>query len=299
MSKNSAKRASNKSDSKGNTNQESRQKQVCKAKKWCFTYNLYPEEEIEPIVLKFKDNCEKYIFSREVGEKKGTRHLQGFIVLKDKMRPTELKLNKRIHWEKCKGSEQDNIKYCSKERTAVWKSDNIILSRPLKLITPDRPYQEFILRNIVRTEPDDRKIYWFYDKYGNVGKSAFCKYLVAKHDCLILTEGKKSDIINMVYNYTENKNLDLVVLDIPRSNESVSYKSLEEIKNGLIVNTKYETGSRVINAPHIIVFCNFFPDVEQFSTDRWHIYQIDKKFRCVREAYDKYDEKQYFDSDSD
>jgi len=50
---------------------------------------------------------------------------------------------------------------------------------------------------------------------------------------------------------------------------------LESIKNGLIVNTKYETGSKLFNSPHIIVFSNMSPDVSAMSMDRWKIICLD------------------------
>lgn len=71
------------------------------------------------------------------------------------------------------------------------------------------------------------------------------------------------------------KDVEIIILDVPRANgNNISYKSLEEIKNGIICNTKYETGSKLINPPHIVVFSNSEPDIDQFSNDRWEIFQI-------------------------
>ena len=40
----------------------------------------------------------------------------------------------------------------------------------------------------------------------------------------------------------------------------------------MICNTKYETGVKIFNSPHIICFANFPPDnLEQLSADRWII----------------------------
>lgn len=253
-------------------------KQISMASKWCFTYNNYDSNEISSIVQIFIDKCNKYIFEEEIGES-GTKHLQGYIELKKRARPTELKLNKKIHWEKCKGNERENIMYCSKDYREkktlnIYKSDNVNIPRPLKIINELKEWQQSIL-DLVKVEPDDRKIIWIYENIGNVGKSAFSKYLVVKYDALYITEGKKSDVINIVYNYILNNDLNILILDIPRDNgNKCSYKSLEEIKNGLICNTKYETGNKVINAPHIIVFSNEPPDLEKFSKDRWDIYEI-------------------------
>lgn len=271
----------------GNTNNlQSTKKQAVPSKNWFFTYNNYEISEIDLIIDIFKKKCTKYCFEHEVGES-GTPHLQGFIILKEKGRPTELKLSKKIHWEKCKGTEYDNILYCTKDyrdkkTNLLWCSSNIKIPREIKLVEPSRPYQKKILE-IIKTEPDDRTINWFYETTGRVGKSAICKYLIVKHDAVYLTEGKKTDLMNLVFNALEKSDADLVIVDVPRDNTKVSYKTLEEIKNGIICNTKYETGVKVINSPHIIVFANFRPDVQKMSYDRWNIYRIDENFEAIKE----------------
>jgi len=255
-----------------------KKKQLNKAKKWCFTYNNYTEEEIVPIVSVFDTLGTKWVFQEETGEN-GTQHLQGSLWLKDKMRPTELGLSKKIHWEVMKGTDLEAITYCSKVATRtgrIFKSAGIILPRPLKIITQLRPFQ-VSLEKILLEDPDDRSIIWISDVGGGKGKSAFCRYLINKYEACYITEGKKSDIINIIYNYTLVKELNIVLLDVPRDNNTVSYKCLEEIKNGIICNTKYETGMTLINAPHIVVFANFMPDTSKFTPDRWQIYNINSE----------------------
>lgn len=69
----------------------------------------------------------------------------------------------------------------------------------------------------------------------------------------------------------------LIVWDIPRCNlGSVSYSAIESIKNGLVCNTKCETGTKVFNAPQIIAFASSWPSAtENLSKDRWQIYKIE------------------------
>lgn len=253
-------------------------KTISQSKSWCFTLNNYCEQDIIDLKEFFKIKCKKFIFGRERGEQ-GTPHLQGYIYLYIKARPIEFKLNKKIHWEKCKGTEEQNIIYCSKEGDYI-KSSNINIPKKLKIIKDLRPWQ-LSLEKLLIVEPDDRKIIWVFEEEGGVGKSAFARYLINTYDSLYITEGKKTDIINMVYNYVLTKDLNTVILDVPRSNgNKISYKSLEEIKNGIICNTKYETGCKVINPPHIIVFANEAPEVEKLSLDRWDIYEIKDQVLC-------------------
>ena len=76
-----------------------------------------------------------------------------------------------------------------------------------------------------------------------------------------------------------NANMDctnLVVFDLPRNNgNKVSYSALEAIKNGLICNTKYETGNKLFNPPHILIFANDEPEWEAMSDDRFKVLCVD------------------------
>lgn len=81
------------------------------AKRWCFTLNNYDNQD--KITIK-NIECVYQIVGREIG-KQGTKHLQGYIEFKGGKRLSTLKkINPRIHWEKCKGNQKQNIAYCSK-----------------------------------------------------------------------------------------------------------------------------------------------------------------------------------------
>ena len=84
-------------------------KQISPAKAWCWTLNNYTTEEIDYLVPKFQELCDIAFFAEEIGES-GTPHLQGYIKLKVKARPTsKFTLCNRIHWEKSKGNLEANI----------------------------------------------------------------------------------------------------------------------------------------------------------------------------------------------
>lgn len=57
----------------------------------------------------------------ERGDQEGTRHFQGFLILKQKQRLAWLKsnINQRAHWEPMKGSPKQARDYCRKEETRV------------------------------------------------------------------------------------------------------------------------------------------------------------------------------------
>ena len=57
--------------------------------------------------------------------------------------------------------------------------------------------------------------------------------------------------------------------EFTRSQEQfVSYQAIEEVKNGILFNNKYEAKMVVFNNPHVVVFSNFEPDYKALSSDR-------------------------------
>ncbi|AXH73491.1 MAG: putative viral replication protein [Circoviridae sp.] len=86
---------------------------------YCFTvFNLTDDSEIE-LNRQLGTLCSKYLYGKEICPTTGRTHLQGFLHLKKAMRITELKLIGKPHLEACKGSEAQNIKYCSKDGNVV------------------------------------------------------------------------------------------------------------------------------------------------------------------------------------
>ena len=121
---------------------------------WCFTYSNYSVSGLDTIISTFCSKCSKYIVGEEIAPTTGTPHLQGWIKLKSKKRPTSLKLPKQIHWEKAKGSEDDNFTYCSKEGKY---HTNIVRPKPIKTLDENKLYiwQSWLL-DIIKKDPDDR-----------------------------------------------------------------------------------------------------------------------------------------------
>lgn len=258
--------SSNSSVEGGNTKTPST-KQISPSIRWIMVLNNWTEDELNLISSICSKFCKYAIIEKEVGEC-GTPHLQGYFEFKTKMRPCSVFNNKRIHFEKAKGTREHNNIYCSKDH-------NIVVSigrpKPIKIIETLYDWQKKI-EDLILTEPDDRKIYWFYEKKGGIGKSQFIKYCAVKHKVLFTSGGKYSDIINLVFNSNMDET-NCVMFDIPRANEGhISYAALESIKNGMVCNTKYETGVKLFNSPHIICFANFLPETpEKLSADRWII----------------------------
>lgn len=250
-------------------------KRVSASKYWFFTFNNYSDEEAESIALCFEAKCSKFIMQEEVGSIGSNKHLQGKICLTTKGRPLDIfKDFKKIHWEKSK--KWDGWEYCAKDETHVGKRwmKGVTIPKPLKC--PVMHGWQLHVLNLIKDEPDERSIHWYWEPDGGVGKSALGKYLTIKHQAAFFDEGKAADIKASIALRMENKIPlpEIIVMDIPRSVTMVSYTALESIKNGNFFSPKYKSGQITMNSPHVIVFANFEPEYDKMSKDRWKVYDI-------------------------
>lgn len=249
-------------------------KQVPKRKNHFFTINNYTEDQIGGLLEYFNKHATKYAFQEEIAPTSGTPHLQGMVMFPREIRSTVFDPASKGHWEKLKDYTGT---YQLKEETRKpnGRQWTFGFPKPINVITNLYPWQKEI-EELYLSEPDDRKVYWFWESNGNIGKSAFVKYMVIKYKCLFCDGGKKSDIINLIFNNNMD-NCKCIIWDLPRSNKGkISSSTVECVKNGLICNTKYETGVKVFNSPHVFIFSNYYPeDTEELSEDRWIIKKID------------------------
>ena len=96
-----------------------------RSKRWCFTLNNPTEEETEfmqNLVENMKDGSSTSTNGVELTymiygiEQVSTRHLQGYLELKNKTSLSTMKrLKKRAHWEKAKGTSKQASDYCKKD----------------------------------------------------------------------------------------------------------------------------------------------------------------------------------------
>jgi hypothetical protein len=138
-------------------------------------------------------------------------------------------------------------------------------------------YQKEILSRI-SNKPNKRKIYWYYDINGNIGKSFLAKYICLSYKGVIIADGKKDNIFNQINKSIneDNEEPEIIILDIPRYNMCcINYGVIEQIKNGFIYSGKYEGGKCFFKIPHIIIFANEEPDYEKWSKDRYYVKCLD------------------------
>lgn len=243
---------------------------------WFFTFNNYTPKDLETLETYFRINCKKYIFQEEIG-KNLTKHLQGSIHLKKKMRWEQFNLNKKIHWEKTNNINRAD-EYCQKVDSRNGRIFKWGFPVELEIIKELYNWQNKVLISLLE-KPNDRTINWIYDKDGCSGKTVFAKYLSAKSDAIICTGGGVKDIANLLSNLAKNgrdlNKLTTFIFNFGRSCENVSYVGIESVKDGLITNTKFESHTMVFNCPHLWIFSNELPEFGKLSKDRWCVYTIE------------------------
>lgn len=118
-------------------------------------------------------------------------------------------------------------------------------------------------------DPDKRKVMWYWEESGNVGKTRMAKHICTEERVYYSTGGKHADIL---YAYEGER---VVIFDFPRSaTDFICYTVIESLKNGIITQSKYESRTFRFEIPHVVVFANCLPDRTKLSDDRWDINHI-------------------------
>lgn len=265
-------------------------------KVWYFTWNNYPPSAKDLLTREFSKY--KYICGFEVGAKKGTPHVQGFVDFGNTKKKfnTLIKINKKIHWKKFYGFKEIGIRYCAKdgkyfgnlqpiEDKLTWKKLCLMLYEDIKwkgwqseIIESVKAYGRTPLRlPELRKAIDSRTINWYWEPTGNCGKTFVYKYMYLTERC-VLANGNKTDVFhNMAKWLDDNKpGLFTVVLNYSREEEchNVHWGLLENLKDGIFLSGKYEGRNCLFPAPKIIIFANYAPKFCKLSDDRLIVKEI-------------------------
>lgn len=247
-------------------------------KTWCFTLCNPSDTILEQLEQCFKDRAMSYVIGREVGEENGLRHLQGCVRAEKRFRPNELnegdfKPFGLAHWEGCRNWEASK-EYCKKEGN--WVS-NIKERREVYQIPYSglRPWQKEMVEQFSEpAEPDDRKIHWFVDTKGGIGKTWFARYACQSMSGLYCGGANRHCCYAMA-KALEKEDVPLVIFDVPRSG-TVCFQAIENLKNQIFfVGFGTEaTGMLMCPPVHIVVFSNRYPELDALSADRWNVVDL-------------------------
>lgn len=131
------------------------------------------------------------------------------------------------------------------------------------------PWQVTLRDRLLVDPEDDRKIDFFVDKTGGVGKSWFIrKWMSEYNDAQLLGIGKRDDIA-----YAIDITKRVFFFNVPRMQmQYLHYGSLESLKDRIFFSTKYQSVTkRMLHKPHVVVFSNEEPDSEKLTSDRYNI----------------------------
>lgn len=105
-----------------------------------------------------------------------------------------------------------------------------------------------------------------------MGKSWFAHwYAQNKGKSQVLLPGKKNDMA-----YALDPTIRVLFMDAPRSKqgEFIMYDFLEDVKNGFVFSSKYESRVKRLDRVHIVVMMNEKPDMTKLSEDRYHLIEL-------------------------
>lgn len=239
--------------------------------RYCIT--LPHEELTEPakLSLHLKNiGCKSFTFQLEKGEKSEFLHWQIELSLKHKEYFSEFKnlfgFNK-AHIEPTKDYFAAKA-YCSKETTRVMGPFNEKTDF-LTYITVLRQWQKDLEAELlIPPEYFSRKIIWYYDNSGSMGKSEFCRRMGILHKASLVT-GKQNGKDVAFYIGEDPK---IILFDLERGDSCrFDYHMIQYLKNGQIFSPKYESGVKFFNKPHIVIFSNEMPDIDALTHDKWDI----------------------------
>jgi len=236
--------------------------------------------DLETIKLKLTPICKKFICGKEICPTTGKVHYQTFISLKKKMRAQQLSKILVSKWISCKGNEESNVTYCSKDKEIYKHGFPIEMEKYVEEIEELYDWEIDIIENILKVPTDKRTIYWFHEPKGCAGKTTFQKYLFTHPEEfpeVIVLGGKASDMKNGLLDYmkTNKKAPKVVLFNIPMSAyNKVSYTGIEEIKDMFFFSGKYEGGMVCHKCPHVLVFANKEPRYNDMALDRWIVKKL-------------------------
>lgn len=136
---------------------------------------------------------------------------------------------------------------------------------------PLRQWQQDLNGQLI-LEPDDRTITFVVDETGNSGKTWFAHYYEQLHESTqVLQPGRKADMA-----FVLDPTIKVLFIDAPRSKqgEFIQYDFLEDVKNGYVFSSKYESRTKQLGKVHVCVMMNEQPDMTKLSADRYNIINV-------------------------
>jgi len=177
-----------------------RKPQISPAKRWCFTIFKFDENNWKNDIRSMFQRQDKFVVGLEICPKTLNTHLQGFCDFFKKERPLKRFQAKfpGVHFEKTKGSLDENLKYCSKDGNYILQGYTITKPFCAENILEcwDREGKDLYGDYITRTE--------FHDYvYG------LCKMKVLKFPTSIARQREVCDVVYQFACCSQTKTIDV------------------------------------------------------------------------------------------
>lgn len=254
-------------------------------KGWFFTWNN--PTLTGPVMLETlkKMNVKMTKFQLEECPTTKTPHFQGAAQWPNQVRMSTL--TKKFPGIYCERLGDWSMVYGTKEETRIggpWAHGCIV---PRKLMTIRRedmyPWQGAAFDRYSKPCDEDRKVDWYWEKEGNVGKTSLLKALRDKlgEGAVLLVNGDHKDMAHAVRQIVKPlkgpqvADLQIVVVDLERMDE-VPYDFLGKLKAGWLFSPKYESADLRFAPIHVVCIANFAPDQARISADRWNIIDLNQ-----------------------
>lgn len=229
--------------------------------------------------------CKKFIFQVEKCPSSGNLHIQGRVLFENRTRINTLikkSLNEgfKIHWSITSNGCRE-FSYVMKEESRVhgpyFDTQNTTIDTEGLTFYP---WQNDLLKWCDIYEP--RKIDIIYDPTGNIGKTTITKYLGIHHNAMIVPAFNDSiKVMQHCCSCYSNIQGNVFIVDMPKSmckdKLGQLYSVIENIKSGMLYDTRYNGKQIFLDPPRVYVFTNTLPDLSLLSLDRWNILGINDK----------------------
>lgn len=217
-----------------------------------------------------RNDCKRWIVAKETGLG-GFKHWQVRLETSNKTFFDWCKKNMpTAHVEKA----QDSWEYERKEGRywTSWDTSAILQVRFGKLRREQRR-----IMDTIRTQ-GDRQIDVWYDPRGNNGKTWLSIHLYEQGRALVVPRSSCTAEKLSAYVCSAYRGEQIVIVDIPRSRKITPeiYEALEEIKDGLVFDHRYQGRARNIRGVKVIVFTNTKLDTTKLSHDRWRLHGMNE-----------------------
>lgn len=235
--------------------------------------------------------CSRIAMGAEICPTTGRKHWQGRLTFKGKETISKSAVDiiltdtrGKIMWSKRAIYEESA--YELKDGDIIFNVDNRAkrgrkakakpVVKPVRVISSLKPWQRSLAGRL-KKEPDNTTIYWYWEASGGAGKTSFAKWACVGDElgkCLMVG-GRAVDVKFAVSESVKaGIEYDVVFFNVARSG-SVSYRALEDVKDGGFFSSKYESGMCLFNPPHVVVFANRPPVIDKMSTHKWVIVEIE------------------------